>query len=221
MKKYNIKKFLVILCGFVVIGTSSCGKKVDNSNQVYEEQDQNNDIIDKSENNTKKDYGIKNEENESVENDIDQVSDLIEEELSDEEINTKEILIQKLITIIDFVFYGTEIGGLTFDQITDGTKQNIIDTFYMIDETLEYYYPGYKNNLSIKYQNAITEIKRLYLKTEVKINNNLTEEEKNQIDYGVSKAKEYVNIVEDEASNIYNHNKIKVKNWYEKFRSEQ
>ena len=29
MKKYNIKKFLVILCGFVVIGTSSCGKKVD------------------------------------------------------------------------------------------------------------------------------------------------------------------------------------------------
>ncbi len=51
------------------------------------------------------------------------------------------------IILTDFIFYGTEINGITFEQLSDNAKQSVLLTFKNLDETIKKYYPNYQEDI--------------------------------------------------------------------------
>ncbi len=93
-------------------------------------EDQQNSNIHSDEQNTV-DHFIK------IENDIaNTISANLEEGLK----KTKE----GFITIVDFVFYDSEINGVTFNELSDDGKEKVLEIISKIDNTVEIYYPSYK-----------------------------------------------------------------------------
>lgn len=58
----------------------------------------------------------------------------------------------KIITYTDFIFYGTEIDGKTFDQLTDEEKEKVYTKYQELINTVNSYDPDYISNMSEKYQ---------------------------------------------------------------------
>lgn len=68
-----------------------------------------------------------------------------------------------IITGIDFVFFGTEINGVTFDQLSTDLKTRVMNDISSLDQAIEAYYPNYKESLSSKYQIAAEFVSSKYL----------------------------------------------------------
>ena len=71
------------------------------------------------------------------------------------------------ITIVDFIFYGGEIKGYTFSDLSTNTKLKIISVALKIDSKIEEHVPGYKDNISSNgskiYNNVKEKLVTLYL----------------------------------------------------------
>lgn len=66
-------------------------------------------------------------------------------------------------TGIDFVFFGTEINGVTFDELSTDLKTRVMNDIAALDQATESYYPNYKESLSSKYQVAAEFVSSKYL----------------------------------------------------------
>lgn len=201
--KVNKKIFLLLLSGVVLV--SGCGKENTNNKIVENNINQDEDNIEKENNK----QNIENDciqDNTSIENEIvDYITNpdnALDSEQNKEKLNeTKEKLIKKMIILVDFIFYGTDINGITFDSLSNSAKENILNLFYKLDNVLETNYPGYKDSLEEKYSSAIDKIKDTYSS---KVSEEKREEIKNIKDNATSKTKE-----------VYENSKVKVKSWYE------
>ena len=213
--KVNKKIFILLLSGVVLV--SGCGKENANKKIVENNIKQDEDNIEKEkrlEQNIENNYF---QDDTSTENDYIKDNSIIENEIIDyitnpdnaldseqnkEKLNeTKEKLIKKMIILVDFIFYGTDINGITFDSLSNSAKENILNLFYKLDNVLETNYPGYKDSLEEKYSSAIDKIKDTYSS---KVSEEKREEIKNIKDNATSKTKE-----------VYENSKVKVKSWYE------
>ena len=56
----------------------------------------------------------------------------------------KEKLENTFIILTDFIFYDGTIKGMTFDELTDTAKQEILELYEKIDSKIESYFPNYK-----------------------------------------------------------------------------
>ena len=69
--------------------------------------------------------------------------------------NVDESLTSKLktsfVSIVDFIFYGKEIKGYTFNQLTNNAKLKIVGIALVIDSKIDTYFPGYKETIKDKY----------------------------------------------------------------------
>ena len=63
----------------------------------------------------------------------------------------KEKAINYSKELIDFVFYGGTINGLTFDELKDETKQEVYARLQRIDAFIMQYIPDYKEKIGEKY----------------------------------------------------------------------
>ena len=95
----------------------------------------------------------------------------VESIVSKETITEHEQLTLKntFITLTDFIFYGAEINGITFEELTTSVKEEIISIYEQIDSKIEEKYPGYKETIketTIKTYNNIKE-ELLILKQEI------------------------------------------------------
>lgn len=166
---------------------------------------------------------IPTKEIESVESTIETISKSTKDEqvltyitnLSDSIDNGVEVITDKIkqgfITIIDFLFYDGEIADTTFRDLSNSTKEKVINITSNLIEKIDLKYPTFRLNLSEKYQNASTFIveKKNILVDRVK--ESLGDEKVNQIS-------EYYQDVKGDLSNLYEKGKEKVKNWYENFK---
>jgi hypothetical protein len=87
-------------------------------------------------------------------------------DLDNEASNTKSItssLKNGFVTIVDFLFYGAEIKGQTFNDLTTATKLKVLKLALSIDSKLNDKFPNYKNTLSEKYQNIKSKVVSKYL----------------------------------------------------------
>ena len=66
-------------------------------------------------------------------------------------------------TGIDFVFFDTEINGITFDEMSAELKIRVMNDIASLDSAVEAYFPGYKESLSSKYQIAAEFVSSKYL----------------------------------------------------------
>lgn len=241
MKTINIKKLtLIIMTGFV-LSTSGCGeKKISSVNTKVEQSTPSKEV----ESGEEKQDNIKtpkttisvNEDiltnDERVVNEFDKSSKQIDELLNN--INKEEIknaIIDKFISLTDFVFYDGEINGMTFDELKEETKEKIINIYYNIDSKLENRFPSYKEKVTDKYVNIKDKIKNVIEDKR----NNLSDDTKTKLDslkenlintgkdlkdtatgiYYDTKIDDVVDSAKDKAIDIYNSGKTKVKTWYE------
>ena len=149
----------------------------------------------------------------------------------------KEKLENTFITLTDFIFYDGTIKGMTFDELTDTAKQEILELYEKIDSKIESYFPNYKENITSSakkgYTTAVSKAKELkdtivakYKETvgEEEYNNvasNL-EEDKNSLKDAytpyVEKGKEIASQAVDKGKEVWNSTKDKLDSWYQNFK---
>ena len=67
------------------------------------------------------------------------------------------------ISAVDFIFYDKDINGVYFKDLTASAKLKAINLTLKLDNLIDKYYPGYKDNISSSYQNIKTKLIELYL----------------------------------------------------------
>ena len=72
----------------------------------------------------------------------------------DTSVTMKERLKGGFISMVDFIFYGGSIKGVTFNQLKDSTKEKVVYYALLIDGGIDSKFPNYKDNISNKYKDA-------------------------------------------------------------------
>lgn len=132
---------------------------VDNSdnngvnNNEYNNGEKNNNISSNSENNS---YS---------EDDVISYFESSEKEVKNS--SFKETFKEYFIEIVDFIFYGTEIKGHTFNKLTNTGKLKVISAALKIDSLIEDKVPGYKESITSAggrvYTNSKEKLTELFL----------------------------------------------------------
>ncbi len=63
----------------------------------------------------------------------------------------KESTINHAKQLIDFIFYGGEMNGITFDELKDDAKQKVYEELQKVDSFIMEFIPDYKERLGEKY----------------------------------------------------------------------
>lgn len=72
-------------------------------------------------------------------------------------------------TVVDFLFYGSEIGGYTFSELTTSAKLQILKIALSIDHKIDEYFPNYKEIMKEKMTNLKEKAALLYLEQTSKL----------------------------------------------------
>lgn len=131
------------------------------------------------------------------------------------------------INIVDFIFYDGKINGVTFDELTDKGKQEVLKIAQKIDGAIEEKIPGYKETISEKASNAFNKASELIKKGANNFSNflkeKLGEEDYNAIikskDELVYYTKNAVSFIGDVGSSLFNSAKDKLNSWYQDFKN--
>lgn len=172
-------------------------------------------------NNSKKETTTSSKENKKID-----VTSYTEEDVIsyvrsiENEIDTSNItstIKDKFITIVDFIFYDTEIKGYKFSDLTNSAKIEIISACLKIDSKIEEYVPNYKDTISSKYNDIKDRLVMLYLDTTI----NVCKNNKQECDI----AKDIFGEIKDSCKigfsyikDILTLGKNKLKDYYEVFR---
>ena len=238
-KLVNHKKIVcILLSGFIIVTISGCSKTDTSLNKTYEK---NNEITNEeitTPNNEQPEFNIssKEEYNENKEittysqndetaiatfNDIEKEVDTI---LNSESVsNAKDKVKGTFITIVDFIFYDSEINGVTFDELTDSGKQKVLEIASKIDNKIENKFPNYKDSISDTTKKAFNKASELIKKGADNLSEfskeKLGEDNYNAIinakDEMIDYTKEAIEIIGEVGSNVFNSGKEYIKNWYE------
>ena len=250
----NKKIIAIILSGFIVVNMVGCSKTestlqenyqhynqetVTENNEPQIEQDEPNinPVIESKPNETytnepsintdktTEEYSSADEKAietfNSIEEDIDNI-------LNSETVNNaKDKAKGVFVTIVDFLFYDSEINGVTFDELTDNGKQKVLEIASSIDNKIENKFPNYKETISETAKDAFNKASELIKKGA----NNLKEFSKEKLgeenynaiinvkDEFVEYTKEAIDIIGDVGSDLLDSGKEYIKNWYENFRN--
>lgn len=135
--------------------------------------------------------------------------------------NNDETLKNKIKTnfvkCIDFIFYGKEIGGKTFAELSNNAKIKILKIAFSIDSKIDSKIPGYKDTISSAYHNIKSKLVEKYLETTTKICESDQELCKNA-KAGFQDLKTNFGITWDIIKSIAGKGTTKLKNWYEIWR---
>jgi len=136
-------------------------KEIDLENNNYQEEKPNitYNIIEKN-NNDILVTPSNVEKEEDVVNYFEELKNKIKEKLNkDTWENAKESIINTLNTAYGFCFKGEEIGGYTLNELSESTKEKILNIVFDIDRLIEEKSPGYKNSFKESYSTMIESAK--------------------------------------------------------------
>lgn len=226
MQRINKKLIIILLSGFVLM--TGCKNNSESKQTVTPKPTQNNEES-STEIVTEEVKEIKEETNSVVEQTKDEQITTYVNELNDsidtETIKTK--VIEKFIILTDFIFYDTEIKGIKFNDLTEGTKKEILDIYSAIDAKIETKFPNYKDKVADKYNIATNYIKDKY----TEISNSLKEKVKEEIGEDTYNAideankeiaeqdKENLEIMKEALDETTDKAKTKVKDWYQNLKN--
>lgn len=184
------------------------------NNEQNDNQSNNNNSNEQS--NTNNNQTITSSENgiisyfENLNNEVDTYSNNQNESLG-------KTIKSKFVECIDFIFYGTEIKGKTFEQLSNEAKIKIISITLSIDSKIDEYFPGYKDTINKSYQNIKSKLIEKYLEITTNICNNnqdLCQTAKENF----SSLKENFGITWSFIKDLANNGWTKLKDWYEIWR---
>ena len=192
---------------------------------VKEEQEQiKKEYEEKANSKTETSIDIKTEDSnktkEEISKEVVSFVEKIETEILTEENVNKVLQAAKtsFITITDFIFYGAEINGYTFDELTEEAKAKVIAIAIEIDAAIEEVRPGYKDEIKLGVSNLIDKATIKYLEVSEKICTEMGEVACNQAKKDLEVMKESFGITLDVAKVLTQKGLESLKNWYEIFR---
>ncbi len=158
-------------------------KDDDNSGEIEQEIDEtikNEQIIDYNNKEDEKENVVKDEDlnyKDIINNQNEVESDEVKETVSgnaDAEVlsyvkniendafnNITKNLKMGFITIVDFLFYGGDIKGYTFNELTSKAKLEVLEGTLVVDKKIEELFPGYKETISNNTSKVYTNVKNL------------------------------------------------------------
>ncbi len=251
-KIINTKKLIcVLLSGFIIISMTGCSKTDSSLNNSYNQgneaeteskednlgNSQNNDVIidskENNQNNSSSEIENNNTKNSTVNysnkdktaiQTFNNLNDEIDNILKNENVeNAKDKAKGTFITIVDFIFYDSEINGVTFDELTDSGKQKVLEIANKIDTKIENKFPNYKDTISDTAKEAFNKASELIKKGSYNLSEfskeKLGEDNYNAIinakDEFIDYTKQAIDIIGDVGSSVFESGKEYIKNWYE------
>lgn len=247
------KLIYILLSSFIVVSIVGCSKTDSSLNNSYNQGNENipeskDESVDNSQeiiiesNEDDKSNSSDETNNKTIDNDtqnnttiysnndeiaiqtFSNINNEIDNVLNSEDIeNAKEKVKGTFITIVDFIFYDSEINGVTFDELTDEGKQKVLELANKIDTKIENKFPNYKENISDTTKKAFNKASELIKKGAYNLSEfskeKLGEENYNAIidakDEFIDYTKQAIDIIGDVGSNIFENGKEYIKNWYE------
>ena len=214
--KYQLMLSAVILSGVLVLGgCASESKTIETENKPAS----NIPIeINDAENASDNDVSVSEEDVVNYFNDMEKsVTSMLK---SDNVQSVKEDAIDIFITATDFLFYGGEVKGYTFSELSTEAKKSVIESVETIDSKIEKNFPGYKSEVSEKYNMG-----KDWLSEKMKILLSITEKELGEEAWSSLletkiKISEAGSSLIDSASKVYEKSKQKANNWYNNFKEE-
>lgn len=210
----NIFSLSILNFSIVLTGCSNNQVSYQSSNSVEENitsnENSNDEIISNEDNNDE--IIIEYFEGETRE---------IEEILGSDSDNIKEKVSEKIITLVDFLFYDGEIKGITFDELSTETKEKLLGILSVIDTKIESKIPNYKDTISDKASSALNWLKEKAKNGMVKIDEYLNSKLDNY-DKIKEETSEIIDNTKDdfsEVKDILDNGFSKVKDKYESWRS--
>ena len=154
---------------------------------------------------------------EYTEEDVVEYFSVMEEEVS-ESSSFKEKFKEYFITVVDFIFYDSEIKGYTFSELSGTAKVKIIGMALKIDSKIEEYIPGYKESISNTGSKIYTNVKEKLVTLYMDISTDICKDNENEC----TKVKEIFSDVKDVCSigwdfikSLASSGFSKIKEWYE------
>lgn len=188
-------------------------------NQTTTNNSQNNQTTTEQNNQNNQSTQTTTEENYSEDDVVNYFSDLDNNltTYSDNNETLKSKIKTNFVKCIDFIFYGKEIGGKTFAELSNTAKIKILKIAFSIDSKIDSKIPGYKDTISSSYQNIKTKLVEKYLETTTKICESDQELCKNA-KAGFQDLKTNFGITWDIIKSIAGKCSTNLKNWYEIWR---
>ncbi len=188
-------------------------------NQTTTNNSQNNQTTTEQNNQNNQSTQTTTEENYSEDDVVNYFNDLDNNltTYSDNDETLKSKIKTNFVKCIDFIFYGKEIGGKTFAELSNSAKIKILKIAFSIDSKIDSKIPGYKDTISSAYHNIKSKLVEKYLETTTKICESDQELCKNA-KAGFQDLKTNFGITWDIIKSIAGKGTTKLKNWYEIWR---
>jgi hypothetical protein len=248
MNKFSIKKsFTLLALGSVLITSSGCynNQSIDLTTQENYDTTEVTTEVDKTEYNS---VEINNEV-ETTEANIEITTEIeITESKNNNDydievinyFNEKESEINQLLsqenveqglskigdyiaTMIGFIWYGEEINGVTYNQLSNEAKDTVLNIYYRVDAKIENKIPNYKEKIKDKYQIVSNFIKDKYddlkYSTDEWLKEKLSDEEYQKYTESVDIFKEQTKESIDDVNELKDKAVEKVDEWYQKKKS--
>lgn len=207
----NYKKVIcVVLSGFIIV--TGCGdKNYQNNNQVE------TNIVENSLTNDEKTIEI-------FDDLLEQTKSLLDnDEIEEVETKLKGIF----ISVVDFIFCDGSVGGIKFNDLTEETKKNILNTANQIDELISKKFPNYKEDINDKTYDIYTKASNIIKNSVVDINElakeklsdddyNTLIEVKNELAYYTTNT---FDIISNFTTSNWSYSKDKIIKWYYNFKT--
>lgn len=195
--------FAIVLSGGLALSLSACQGR---ENTV---QDTSSTSLEWEEGSSSKDNMVEEESFDYFSSDLLEIEELIDEHQLDA---VKDKAKDIFVTGVDFIFYDGEISGVTFNELTDQGKEVTMDNLESLGEMVDSVIPGWREELSEKYQVASDFVSSVYLSGLERIREYLGDE--NYEALGEIKGQ-----ILGDITDTYDGAKERVKSWYEEFRS--
>ena len=132
--------------------------------------------------------------------------------------NVKNSAKEYFITIVDFIFYDSEIEGHTFNDLSTSAKLKIISIALKIDSKIEEHIPGYKETISSNGSKIYNNVKERLVTLYLDISTEVCKNHEN----GCNTAKEIFKDIKDNCKigwdfikDLLSSGTSKLKDWYE------
>ena len=125
--------------------------------------------------------------------------------------NVKDEVTSKFITLTDFIFNGTEIKGVKFEDLTSTSKEVVMDTYNVINKKIKEKYPNYQEVVSEKVEAVKETAGSVKEYAKEKVVEAIGEDNYNSAKEKVTETKDKV---VEKTKETYNTAKDKVKGWY-------
>lgn len=200
--------------------SQSSTNNLDNQTVPIDDANSNIDVVTIEDNNLSKDEIIINYFNEATYD----INNLLS---SDNVTNAKMKCKEYFITFVDFIFYDGKIKNITFSELKEDTKKQVITIVQKLDTLIMKKFPNYKETINETSKYLYDQASDLLHKTEEnvedyvesKVGEETYQDILNEIDEIKKRDQQTWNDMKDFGSDVYESGKDKVKNWYENFKN--